>query len=35
MLLLEEIAASERSSAHVVVPSKLMVRDSTAPPRQD
>ena len=32
MLLLEEIAASERSSAHVVVPPKLMVRDSTAPP---
>jgi DNA-binding LacI/PurR family transcriptional regulator len=33
MLLLEEIAASERSSAHVVVAPKLMVRDSTAPPR--
>jgi DNA-binding LacI/PurR family transcriptional regulator len=32
MLLLEEIAASERSSAHVVVAPKLRVRESTAPP---
>jgi DNA-binding LacI/PurR family transcriptional regulator len=32
MLLLEEIAMSERSSAHVVVPPTLKVRESTAPP---
>jgi DNA-binding LacI/PurR family transcriptional regulator len=32
MLLLEEIGASERSSAHVVVPPTLKVRESTAPP---
>jgi DNA-binding LacI/PurR family transcriptional regulator len=33
MLLLTEIATSERSSAHVVVAPKLQIRDSTAPPR--
>lgn len=32
MLLLEEIAMSERSSAHVVVPPTLRIRESTAPP---
>src|SRR5215208_1549130 len=32
MLLLEEMAMSERSSAHVVVAPELKVRESTAPP---
>jgi DNA-binding LacI/PurR family transcriptional regulator len=32
MLLLEEIGSSERSSAHVVIPPKLRIRESTAPP---
>ena len=32
MLLLEEIAAPERSSARVVVPPRLQVRESSAPP---
>lgn len=34
MLLLEEIGAAERSASRVVVPPRLMVRDSTAPPRE-
>jgi DNA-binding LacI/PurR family transcriptional regulator len=35
MLLLDEIAASTRSSSRVIVPPKLKVRQSTAPPRGD
>jgi DNA-binding LacI/PurR family transcriptional regulator len=33
MLLLDEIAAGRRSSSRVIVPPRLKVRDSTAPPR--
>jgi DNA-binding LacI/PurR family transcriptional regulator len=33
MLLLDEIGADTRTSSRVVVPPKLEVRDSTAPPR--
>jgi DNA-binding LacI/PurR family transcriptional regulator len=35
MLLLDEMAASARSSARVIVPARLEVRESTAPPRSD
>jgi len=35
MLLLDEMAASARSSARVIVPARLEVRESTAPPRGD
>jgi DNA-binding LacI/PurR family transcriptional regulator len=35
MLLLDEMAASDRSSSRVIVPPKLEIRDSTAPPRGD
>jgi DNA-binding LacI/PurR family transcriptional regulator len=34
MLLLDEIHASTRSSSRVVVPPKLKIRESTAPPRE-
>jgi DNA-binding LacI/PurR family transcriptional regulator len=33
MLLLDEIGAAERSATRVVVPPRLMIRESTAPPR--
>ena len=35
MLLLDEVAASARSSTRVIVPPQLKVRESTAPPRSD
>jgi ABC-type sugar transport system substrate-binding protein len=35
MLLLDEMASSTRSSARVIVPARLEVRESTAPPRSD
>jgi DNA-binding LacI/PurR family transcriptional regulator len=35
MLLLDELAASDRTSSRVIVPPKLEIRDSTAPPRGD
>jgi hypothetical protein len=35
MLLLDEIGAAERSATRVVVPPRLMIRESTAPPRAE
>jgi LacI family transcriptional regulator len=35
MLLLGEMAAATRSSSRVIVPARLEVRESTAPPRSD